>query len=203
MTNVLTDTKDGKTPYLKCKGNRSANINCLNNKSIRCDVLEKLVLDEINNQLDKYYNLDVLQRLYALQKNSSKSVFTREESLEIEKKDITNKLNKRNEHYKKLYEDKLDGIINQDEFLMFREKNANEIEECKKRINIINEELSTISSEQEKVKNSQTIFEKYKHIDKLNKEIIDEFIDTVWIGKINLETNVREIDVEMNIINLD
>ena len=39
-------------------------------------------------------------------------------------------------------------------------------------------------------------------IDKLNKEIVDEFIDTVWIGKVNPETNTRDIDIELNIIKL-
>ena len=37
----------------------------------------------------------------------------------------------------------------------------------------------------------------------LNREIIDEFIDVVLVGKINPETNEREIDIEMNVIKLD
>lgn len=41
-----------------------------------------------------------------------------------------------------------------------------------------------------------------RHIDKLNKEIVDEFIDKVWIGKVDPETNTRDIDIELNIIKL-
>ena len=42
-----------------------------------------------------------------------------------------------------------------------------------------------------------------ERIKELNREIIDEFIDVVLIGKINPETNEREIDIEMNVIKLD
>ena len=47
------------------------------------------------------------------------------------------------------------------------------------------------------------IFEKYKHIDKLTKVIIDEFVDVVQIVSLNKETNERDIDIHLNIINLE
>ena len=204
FTRQIYDTKDGKTPYMKCKGRRLANIECSNNQSIRCDVLEKLITASINEQLDKYYNLQELERLYVLQKNSINSSFlSKKDSLLKEKEELNTKLEKRNEHYKSLYEDKLEGIISQEDFIMFREKFSKEIGDYKTRLSILEQELSNIESSKESIIASQNIFEKYKHIDKLNREIIDEFIDTIWIGKINPETNERDIDVEMNIINLD
>ena len=69
--------------------------------------------------------------------------------------------------------------------------------------------MSTIEKKNKKiediednVQNSEAIFKKYRHIDKLNKEIVDEFIDKVWIGKVDPETNTRNIDIELNIIKL-
>ena len=99
-------------------------------------------------------------------------------------------------------EDKIEGIISQKEFMMFRERFLKEIEECKNRIQIIDEELNKMEEKESNVQNSEAIFKKYRHIDKLNKEIVDEFIDTVWIGKVNPETNTRDIDIELNIIKL-
>ena len=116
---------------------------------------------------------------------------------------MNTKINKKNDYYKSIYEDKLEGIISQDEFMMLREKFSNEIEEYKKRIEVINDELLNIKTNEEKVQTSKKVFEKYKHIDKLTKEIVDEFIEQVLIGEINPETNTRDIEIEFNLIRLD
>ena len=199
----LYKTKDGKTAYLKCKGRRIRSDVCVNDKSIRCDVLEQIIIDELNKQLDKYYSLSELERQFALQKKKlDKGTISRSEALKTEKGELERTIEKKSNHYKTLYEDKIEGIISQKEFMMFREKFLKEIEECKKRIQIIDEELNKMEEKESNVQNSEAIFKKYRHIDKLNKEIVDEFIDTVWIGKVNPETNTRDIDIELNIIKL-
>ena len=45
----------------------------------------------------------------------------------------------------------------------------------------------------------QKIFKKYKHIEKLDKVIIDTFISKILIGKINEETKKRDIKIIWNI----
>ena len=52
------------------------------------------------------------------------------------------------------------------------------------------------------LKNYNKKQKKYKHIDKLTKEIVDEFIEQVLIGEINPETNTRDIEIEFNLIRL-
>lgn len=199
----LYKTKDGKTAYLKCKGRRIKKEVCVNDRSIRCDVLEKIIVDELNKQLDKYYSLDELERQYELEKrNVDKSTLTRMENLKIEKEDLKRKIESKNQHYTTLYEDKIEGIISPKEFLMFREKFLKEIEEYKGRIDKIDEELNKIDEISDNVQKSDSVFKKYRHIDKLTKEIVDEFIDKVWIGKVNPETNTRDIDIELSIIKL-
>jgi hypothetical protein len=63
--------------------------------------------------------------------------------------------------------------------------------------------MSNIKTKEEKVNSSKAIFEKYKQINSLSKEIIDEFIEEVLIGKVNPENNTRDIDVIFNFIRLD
>lgn len=199
----LYKTKDGKTAYLKCKGRRIKKEECINDRSIRCDVLEQIILDELNKQLDKYYSLNKLERQYELQKRKlDKSTYTRIGSLRIEKQYLQSKIDRKNEHYKTLYEDKIEGIISSKEFMMFRKKFLKEIEDYKSRISIIEEELKKVEQIEDNVQNSEAIFKKYRHIDKLNKEIVDEFIDKVRIGKLDPDTNTRDIDIELNIIKL-
>lgn len=199
----LYKTKGGKTVYLKCKGRRIKKEECINDRSIRGDILEQIILDELNKQLDKYYSLNKLERQFELQKRKlDKSTYTRIESLKIEKQDLQSKIDRKKEYYKTLYEDKIEGIISAKEFMMFREKFLKEIDDYKSRMSTIEEELKKIEDIEDNVQNSEAIFKKYRHIDKLNKEIVDEFIDKVWIGKFDPDTNTRDIDIELNIIKL-
>lgn len=204
FTRNLYRTSEGKTAYLKCKGRRLANHECNNSASIRCDKLEKILVDEINKQLDIYYNIDELDRMYMLQKKSVNfNMITKKESYENEKEELNLKINKKNDYYKSLYEDKIEGIILQEEFIMLREKLTKEIDEYKKRIKVIDEELLNIKTTEKRIITSQSLFKKYKHIEKLTKEIVDKFIDRVLIGKVNPLTNERDIDIEFNLIRLD
>ena len=87
--------------------------------------------------------------------------------------------------------------------MMLREKFSKEIDEYKKRIEVINEELSNIKTNEDRIETSIAIFEKYKHIDKLTKELVDEFVDEILIGEVNVENNTRDIDISFNLIRLD
>lgn len=204
FTRQLYHTKDGKTPYLKCKGRKLASKDCINVSSIRCDVIEQKILEKINEQLDKYYNLIELKRAYTLQKKSLDSTtLSKREALEDELESLDNKIKKKNEYYKCLYEDKMEGVISQEDFIMLREKFINEIEEYKSRIETIKESLKELRDKEDLPQTSVKIFEKYKHIDKLTKVIVDEFVDVVKVGSLNKETNERDIDIHLNIINLE
>ena len=136
-------------------------------------------------------------------KSLDSTVFSKREALEDELESLDAKINKKNEYYKCLYEDKMEGVISQEEFIMLREKFTNEIEEYKSRIETIKESLAELRDKEDLVQTSVKIFEKYKHIDKLTKVIIDEFVDVVQIVSLNKETNERDIDIHLNIINLE
>ena len=47
-------------------------------------------------------------------------------------------------------------------------------------------------------KDIESILKKYKHIDKLNKIIVDEFVEKIYIGTLDKETKSREIRIEWN-----
>ena len=62
-------------------------------------------------------------------KSLDSTVLSKREALEDELESLDAKINKKNEYYKCLYEDKMEGVISQEEFIMLREKFTNEIEE--------------------------------------------------------------------------
>ena len=64
-----------------------------------------------------------------------------------------------------------------------------------KRINIINDDIQRLVSLKESKKKAEDILSKYKHIDILNKVIIDEFVDKIYIGNFDKETKTRDINI--------
>ena len=51
---------------------------------------------------------------------------------------------------------------------------------------------------EESAKNNKEIFSKYQKLEELNRVIVDEFIDKIYIGELNEETNTRDIQIKWN-----
>ncbi len=200
FTRQVYDTKEGKTPYMKCKGRRNAAIACSNKYSIRCDTLERIIIDKLNEQLDKYYSMAELERQYLIQKESldSKTNF-KLKALEVQANNLKSQIATKRGYYRKIYEDKLNGIITEQDFIMFRNQFNQECEEQEKQLTSLNKQISDISKGQNDIQSSINIFKKYKHITVLTREIVDEFIDCIWIGKVDESTGKRNVEIEMNI----
>ena len=98
-----------------------------------------------------------------------------------------------------LYDDKADGIITTTEFVMLKNKYQKDIDNFNLRIEEIKKEMDELSEKKNDEINEKSILEKYNHIDKLNKHIIDEFISKILIGKKD-ENNNRPIKIFWNFI---
>jgi len=187
-----------KRAYLQCKGAKKYRA-CSNNKSIRLDMLESAVIDEINLQLRKFYDKNSLEKQYHANKNVKGKYPDRMSALEQEKEKLLKKVNEQNSYHKSLYEDKMRKIISEEEFLTLRELFLQELEDNNKRIRIINEELGLLKLKTAKKDSIISVLKKYKKINTLNKVVVDEFINKIYIGKVNEETNERDIIIEWNI----
>ena len=73
-----------------------------------------------------------------------------------------------------------------------------EIDTMTNRIETIENEINNLNTIKENKKQANNILKKYKHIDLLNKIIVDEFIDKVYIGNYNKENKTRDIEIEWN-----
>ena len=65
-------------------------------------------------------------------------------------------------------------------------------------IKSINNEIAYYNMKEESSKNNKEIFSKYQELESLNRVIVDEFIDKIYIGKLNEETNSRDIQIKWN-----
>jgi archaellum component FlaC len=73
-----------------------------------------------------------------------------------------------------------------------------EIENMMSRIENIDNQIKDLKVEKKEKSNADNILKKYKHIKELNKTILDEFIEKVYIGEYDKVTKTRDIEIEWN-----
>ena len=195
MRNVY-NVKDGKRAYMQCKGNKKLHI-CENNKAIRMDELEEILVNAINDLLNNYYDKENLKELYE-SRNLQDTNNDKINILEKEKKNLEKKIEENKSYYRNLFEDKVKGIIREDIFKSMADDYLKEIERMCLRVEYIETEIKNIQATREERIQADEILKKYKQIKKLNKVIIDEFIDKVYVGVYDKETKTRDIEIEWN-----
>ncbi len=172
-----------KYTYLICSSHKRKINNCSNNKAIRYDILENIILKELNKKINNYYDKKELEKLSLIKYNKIKDL---EENILYIKKEIL----KINNYLKNLYEDKVNGIITNKQFnILLKEYNKEE--------NIYNKQINNIKEKINNIKSNKEIFNKYNKLSKLNNVIIEEFIKKIEIGKI--EKKKRDIIINWNI----
>ncbi len=188
--NIYYNKKRTITYYsLVCATYKIGAMNCSNKSSISGKIIEKTIVDEINALIKNYCDFDVIKikNTYQEKINSLKSfIFQNEEEI----KTIQNKM-------LSLYEDKLENLLSKENYLLFNQKYESEILE----LNIKNEklkmQLKEINSKTQDVENRQEIFEKYLDFDTLNREIVEEFIDSVEVYE-KSGSNPHQIKINWN-----
>ena len=194
--NVKNSTS-GKREYMQCKGSKRYHI-CSNNKSIRMDNLEEILIDAINDLLNKYYDKCDLKKLYDIRCEQDTDNNDEFYSLQKEKEDLNKQIDNNKKYYRNLFEEKVKGVISEDMFQMMSKDYFNEIENMMKRTQIIDKQIDELKVEKKEKKNADDILKKYKHIKELNKIVLDEFIDKVYIGEYDKENKTRDIEIEWN-----
>ena len=185
-----------KHEYLVCSNNRDGYNDCVNKAAIRYDALEELVLNHINKKVKKFYDLNILET-ESLKKENNK--FTKKiDLLTKQKETIVNQMAKTKNYLKSLYEDKVNGIINAEQFKELITNYNNDDEKLKDQLKSINNEINYYTLKESSNKNTKELFNKYQQLEKLNRVIVDEFVDKIYIGKINDETNTRDIEIKWN-----
>lgn len=165
--NTGTNNKGVKIDYLECKSRRCSNNKCTNKKSIRYDLLENTILNEINNKIKQYYNIDLLKIEYEKQKIKNQ-LNSKLNNLINEQQTINNLISKKQQYYQKLFEDRVDKIITDEDFFTFRNKYLTEINELKDQENKTKENIKIINTKQETKENIINVLKKYQKLNQLN-----------------------------------
>ena len=182
--------------YLVCSNNKDGYNECTNKSGIRYDTLEKIVLNEINKKIQKYYD-EVC--LYKIDEKEFKNYFDDKiKSLEFKKLETIKKLLENKKYLKTLYEDKVNGVITTLQFKNLVSDYSNDKKIYNEQIKSIENKINFYKSKKSDTSDNKKIFKKYKTLKNLNKVIIDEFIEKIYIGKLNKEKNTRNIQIKWN-----
>lgn len=187
---VYYNADKSKPKYnLKCGTYTNGSMNCNNHSAINGDILERYIIDEINRLISKYCKMGEID-ISNYRKGSLDAELTVLENYQGRKHAIETRI-------ENLYEDKLDGLLTKEQYISFKSKYDNELTELEEMCRCIEEKIKRIEESNKEIFDKQKILKKYSKIDKLTREIAEEFIDVIYIGE-KIEGKEREITVNWN-----
>lgn len=160
---------------LQCGTYKIGAMNCANTKSISGMQLEAFLVQQINTHIRQFCYTN---KLTLLDKHQEK-IDTLTGTINLYKEQITDKENK----VTKMYEDYLDGTISAEQYKIISKKFTDSIAELNAKCENIQEQIAHIESINSLEADKKAIIDKYLYVDKLTREIVDDFIDTVYIGE--------------------
>ena len=179
-----------KYEYYICSTYRQKSSKMCSLHKIRIEKLEEAVKNEINNQLGKCKKINEIIETLQKENEIIKKKQTIEEHI-IKKKMKIEKINKLK---LELYEDWKNEDITKEEYKEYKQKYEFELSNIKRSIEKIEEEMK-LQIENLEIKNRWiNEFKKNKKIEKLTREVIETFIEKIYI----FENNRMQIIFKFN-----
>lgn len=194
---IYTRSGDRNHVYFRCKDQIEKYKSCDNRSNISKDELNNFVLNKINELLNRFYDEEQLKEFK--EKDTDSDLFkSRINSLKKELTDINKELQNKKTYFQHLYEDKINGLLDTEEYMILKNKYKDDNEKLENRVIKIKEELKLINDKKNILKTKKTIYSKYKHIDCIDINIVSDFIDKIYIGKYDKETKTRDMKIVWN-----
>ncbi len=171
---------------LQCATYKTGAMNCPNRKTISGLMLEQKILDELNHIIESYCQSDKIQ-LTDIHQEQTANLKKQLSALEERHKSAKNRL-------LSMYKDKLDGILSDEDYALFRETLTAEEQTISGQMDDIRQQIEDSQKRLENAESQKTLIQKYTHFDHLDRSIADEFIDTIEIGMVS-ETGEREVHI--------
>ncbi len=170
--------KNGNAYYFRCSTYiKNARLGLCSSHNIRMDFVESIINKKILDILSNFFNEDDFIKVtkQKIREKAKKNCFEKE----IE--DYNIKLNKLSQEIDTIYNDKLSGLLLEDDFIRIYERKKEEKEKIQKKISELTIQINNnILNEDELVKRIVTKFKNIKHI---NREILYDLVDKVEIDE--------------------
>ncbi len=175
---------------LQCASYKTGAMNCPNKRAFSGQILENMILDELNSIIAQYCQTDEIRfaDVYAEQKQALEHTLAK---LTDARKSAQNRL-------VQMYKDKLDGIISEADYRLFRETLCAEEQETARRIEEIRGQIAECAGRMQNDAGQKALIAQYTHFDSLDRTVADAFIDCAEIGLPD-ENGQREIHIHWRI----
>jgi len=177
--------------YLKCSNHKVSKNACIGS-FIPVEKLEQIVISELNQLSQQYINEDNI-------KNNIKTFNDfgeQKKLLETKLKEYQKNLNTYTKALSELYLDKINNIVNKNDYISLSNNFTSEKEKLIKSISEIKEDILHIEEKETNAYNQRKIIEKYINIKELNREIVEELINSIYVGK--KEKGAKKYPVEIH-----
>ena len=164
----------GVTPYYRCKYSFEPGKQCFNIYRISYESLYKIILFKIKEKIDLYCDFSKVE--VEIEKSSYQK---REVILGKQKEKLQTDLEKKRRYLTRIYEDRIERIISEEEYRLFKSTYDKEVLECQRKIDEID-----FMVKEAKEKNLKELMNQYKDIKVLDKKLINAFVDKIKIGAI-------------------
>ncbi|MCL2410305.1 MAG: recombinase family protein [Treponema sp.] len=158
---------------------------CHNKKYLPVVKVEDFVLGEINQLLSNNFDENLIDIACGERK---KRLF----ALEEERKSIDELLSKKEAAIEMLYMDRVEGVVSKERYALMLSKLESDIRDFQKRLIGIEKE---VLGESKKSAKKSLLLDKYKKIEILTHEIVDEFIDKIEVLHFDKMSGERKINV--------
>ena len=95
-----------------------------------------------------------------------------------------------------MYEDLKTGIIDIDEYKLFKEKYKDEKDKIQARLVILDNKISEYNSSESTFIEVGKLYEKYTSVKEITLDILNSFVEKIFVGEYDKENNIRDIKIK-------
>ena len=180
---------DRRYKYYRCRTVKNSNGICDNVRSVRQSDLEAVILKELQILIDNYYDPEQIRL------NKAVSAENTLNTVEIEKSQLDKQITKLKSSSVQLYKDRLNGLLDDEQFKLLNDSFNAELKQLQERLKLLDEKVAKLNAKSNTSRSREEVLEKYRNVEKLSFELVQEMIERVYVGKQNPETNEREVEI--------
>ena len=175
---VMRSSKSRGKHYLKCSSRHVAKDACIGS-FISVDRLEQAILAELHRLADEYLDKDELEQGIELCDTLHEQKVQIKASVEQYRKKIAEYKN----GIRELYLDKVKGIITESDYLEFSKEFTSKKTQLEQLVTDNGRKLDEIETRIAEGDNRCEIIERYIHMEHLTREVVEELIDYISVGR--------------------
>lgn len=186
---ILKTSKTHGDRYLRCPTRQVSKDNC-KGSFISEKVLERKVLQELNEIIKKYLNIGQLENSIIFKHFDSER-----KKLQKEIEQYQTSFSKYSKGLKELFMQKVNDVINQEEFELLNKELKQDKENMQKLINDKKLKLEELSNEKEAFNSKKKILEKYINVKHLSRAMSEKLIDYIEVSDKDPVTKKKTIEI--------